>query len=310
LVCDEGIISSLDGQSWAMTKTGSDFYNISANSYAMFAFATEGVYYRTTDGINWNEITTIPGGNHDFFMSCASDDGVIRAFALNYRLGRNQDRRHSMPAVSTDNGLTWAKNDSIPLLAYDADSYMGKYSVVGPCFTSNWEEMVAAIGDFSFMYPGGQLSSVHYFDGHCYTGGQLNAVPPSHSLPGFIMVDGNFSSKFFTGTVCITKIFSNRTTLLMAMSGNGDLFVLEQGVYASTNDLPNRITDDSNFRVYPNPTTGSVTVKTGQTTKTIEIRNLYGQLIKQLPVTQGESIIDLPQSAGIYLINGHRVVKQ
>jgi hypothetical protein len=307
IICDEGVISSTNCQTWTMAKSGANFYNISASSSTLFAFAPEGLYYRTTDGINWYRIDRVPGGSHDFIMSTA-EDGTVRAFAINYRLGSRQDRRHSMPAVSNDNGLTWVKQDSIPLLAYDADSYQGKYSVVGPSYTESWEERVASVGDYDFSYPGGTLSSVHFFNGHCYFGGALNLDNGTNSPAGFIMMDGEIDLPFLTGTMAITKIVSNRTTLAMAISLNGDLFILGNGVFSSA-PSPSRVTVDNDFQVYPNPTYGEITVKT--TDKTIVVRNTQGAALIQRQVYNDETRLDLSElPAGIYFINSKRVIKQ
>jgi hypothetical protein len=212
-----------------------------------------------------------------------------------------------------DNGLTWQKQDSIPLLAYGADAYDGKYCVVGPAFEEDGTQNLAAYGAMNFRYPGGMINSVHFFDGHVFMGGQMYLDSPTNSPTGFIAIDGDFNDPFLTETLSISQIVSNRKTLAMAISCNGGLFILENKIMSSSNEpvLSGLIPDAADyFLAYPNPTTGSLTIKTGTNTKMIELRNMSGALLKSYQVYNDEVHVDLPQAAGIYLLNGHRVIKQ
>lgn len=75
----------------------------------------------------------------------------------------------------------------------------------------------------------------------------------------------------------------------------------ESNVYGMTADKA-ALTDNLDIIVFPNPTSGSVTIK-GKNIELISIFNMYGQMIKQIDDNTPETIINLKNEAsGVYFI--------
>jgi len=312
LICDEGIISSYDGKVWAMTlpvpeveNTSSYFFTMSGNATVLMAFSSVGKYYRTEDGLSWSEMS-IPGAPRDF-LSCAADQDTFRAFAVDFNPDGNQ-RHYSLSIISSDNGETWMAQEWLQMTAYDADAYNGQYCVVGPRSSEN-NSMISSRGSLNFDYPGGTIHSVHYFAGHWYMGGDGNGVNDGYSPRGFIMCDGKIGEEQSTGTLAITQITSNRNSLAVALSFGGEVFILKNSFASGITQL----NLDESMTIYPNPTGGFVKIIfTGSREDGfVELRNAQGAIISRQEILNQEASIDLSsQPAGVYFINGNRIVKK
>jgi hypothetical protein len=302
LATDDGLISSVDGSNWEMrTSPGSHFSKLAAND--KFAFAVDyDQCYRTTDGIVWEKIQ---GLDAEQISTICADGDTIRVVSLNSTLD------DSYSVVSYDNGENWITKENLGIISQSVDAYQGQWNVVGLKNVSDYvfDTDLSSRGQFNFDYSSGALQTTHYFAGRCWMGGYC--TKDDKFSAGIIMADGELSSLDFIGNSDIVLITSNRKDLALALASSGQMFILKNGMVSAVQPGISAATVATDFlSVYPNPTTGSVTVKTGMLTKMIEVRSLHGVLIKQYPVNSNELKIDLPQAAGIYLLNGHRVIKQ
>ncbi len=140
----------------------------------------------------------------------------------------------------------------------------------------------------------------------------LNAVDTGVSLSGFTIMANASSGYTYQWVDCDNGFapISGETSQSFTATSNGNYaVVLNNGVCTDTSacTLIAGIGIDENaaasIKLYPNPTTGLVSIEYDSKLKNIEILDVNGRLIKQISVQgQGVSNIVLPDVKGTYLV--------
>jgi type IX secretion system substrate protein/beta-propeller repeat-containing protein len=133
--------------------------------------------------------------------------------------------------------------------------------------------------------------------------GSTRAGGNSDDIANSIAVD-NIGGLYITGTFKDTSKFGS---IQLISAGGADMFIAKTGMNVGINEV--KIADNSNFNVYPNPSTGTLTVNYSSkeiTSLNVQLTNIEGEIIyseqKQLNGIYNQNLDFSSLAKGIYFL--------
>ena len=230
---------------------------------------------------------------------------------LGYIMPIFQNRQFIMKLNPDASQVLWSSNSETPGLEQGGIVYnlfTNQVALTGICYgTYTWGSQSLQTNVISNQGLDVLLARFDKTTGACVALSQMTSNIGSNDNGTALAVD--LSGDYIVGGAFSGSIYPNATLTLTSIGGQSDFFVAKYATQACS-PLSIDAFDKTSLQVYPNPTTGLVTIDVTETTN-FEVLDVSGKVLQKGILTVSENVVDLNAlGKGMYFLRVDSLVKK